>query len=56
MLSYTEKEVETMRRQLADAARMDVDFLEAGASDPVVILVHSSVAGARQWQRRRRAR
>jgi pimeloyl-ACP methyl ester carboxylesterase len=36
---------------LADAARIDVDFLEAGSSGPVVILVHSSVAGARQWRR-----
>ena len=30
---------------------MDVDFLEAGSSGPLVILVHSSVAGARQWRR-----
>lgn len=36
---------------LADAARIDVDFLEAGASGPVVMLVHSSVSGARQWRR-----
>jgi pimeloyl-ACP methyl ester carboxylesterase len=36
---------------LADAARIDVDFLEAGSSGPVVILVHSSVSGARQWRR-----
>ena len=28
-----------------------VDFLEAGSSGPVVILVHSSVSGARQWRR-----
>jgi pimeloyl-ACP methyl ester carboxylesterase len=27
-----------------------VDFLEAGSSGPVVMLVHSSVAGARQWR------
>ncbi len=30
---------------------MQVDFLEAGSSGPVVILVHSSVSGARQWRR-----
>lgn len=28
-----------------------VDFLEAGSSGPVVMLLHSSVAGARQWRR-----
>ena len=28
-----------------------VDYLEAGSSDPVVMLVHSSVSGARQWRR-----
>lgn len=28
-----------------------VDFLEAGSSGPVIILVHSSVSGARQWRR-----
>jgi pimeloyl-ACP methyl ester carboxylesterase len=28
-----------------------VDFLEAGSSSRVVILVHSSVSGARQWRR-----
>ena len=28
-----------------------VDYLEAGASGPVVMLVHSSVSGARQWRR-----
>jgi pimeloyl-ACP methyl ester carboxylesterase len=27
------------------------DFLEAGSSGPLVILVHSSVSGARQWRR-----
>jgi pimeloyl-ACP methyl ester carboxylesterase len=30
---------------------MDVDFLQAGSSGPLVILVHSSVSGARQWRR-----
>jgi len=30
---------------------VQVDFLEAGASGPVVMLVHSSVSGARQWRR-----
>jgi pimeloyl-ACP methyl ester carboxylesterase len=28
-----------------------VDILQAGLSGPVVILVHSSVSGARQWRR-----
>jgi len=28
-----------------------VDYLEAGSLGPVVILVHSSVSGARQWRR-----
>ena len=28
-----------------------VDFLESGAAGPVVMLVHSSVSGARQWRR-----
>jgi pimeloyl-ACP methyl ester carboxylesterase len=35
---------------MADAAPT-VDFLEAGTSGPAVLLVHSSVAGARQWRR-----
>jgi len=30
---------------------IQADYLEAGASGPVVMLVHSSVAGARQWRR-----
>ena len=29
----------------------DVDFIEAGSTGPVVVLVHSSVSGARQWRR-----
>jgi pimeloyl-ACP methyl ester carboxylesterase len=28
-----------------------VDFVEAGSAGPVVMLVHSSVSGARQWRR-----
>ena len=28
-----------------------VDYLEVGSSGPVVMLVHSSVSGARQWRR-----
>ena len=28
-----------------------VDYLEAGSSGPMVMLVHSSVSGARQWRR-----
>ena len=27
------------------------DFLEAGTSGPLVVLVHSGVSGARQWRR-----
>jgi pimeloyl-ACP methyl ester carboxylesterase len=29
----------------------NVDFVEAGSAGPVVVLVHSSVSGARQWCR-----
>jgi pimeloyl-ACP methyl ester carboxylesterase len=36
---------------LTNAPPMQVDFLEAGSSGPIVILVHSSVSGARQWRR-----
>jgi pimeloyl-ACP methyl ester carboxylesterase len=32
-------------------SHIEVDFLEAGSSGPVVMLVHSSVSGARQWRR-----
>ena len=34
-----------------DDPLVQADFLEAGNSGPVVILLHSSVAGARQWRR-----
>jgi pimeloyl-ACP methyl ester carboxylesterase len=30
---------------------MVADFLESGSVGPIVILVHSSVSGARQWRR-----
>ena len=36
---------------MIDAAPSKVDFLEAGSSGPVVMLVHSSASGARQWRR-----
>src|SRR5262245_10863175 len=36
---------------MLDAAPCKVDFLEAGSSGPVVMLVHSSASGARQWRR-----
>jgi pimeloyl-ACP methyl ester carboxylesterase len=36
---------------LTNAPPIEVDFLEAGSSGPVVMLVHSSVSGARQWRR-----
>lgn len=32
-------------------APVSVDFVEAGSFGPVVMLVHSSVSGARQWRR-----
>ena len=31
--------------------RLKVDYLKSGSSGPMVILVHSSVSGARQWRR-----
>jgi len=34
-----------------DAPPAEVDFLEAGSVGPLVMLVHSSVSGARQWRR-----
>ena len=34
-----------------DSPPVLADYLEAGLSGPVVILVHSSVSGARQWRR-----
>ena len=36
---------------MIDAPPVEVDFLEAGSSGPVVMLVHSSASGARQWRR-----
>ncbi len=36
---------------VGDDPRVMVDYLEAGSFGPVVILVHSSVSGARQWRR-----
>ena len=36
---------------MADTTAPTVDFMNAGSSGPIVILVHSSVAGARQWRR-----
>ena len=36
---------------MTNASPIEVDFLEAGSSGPVVMLVHSSVSGARQWRR-----
>jgi pimeloyl-ACP methyl ester carboxylesterase len=34
-----------------DSEPVQADYLEAGSSGPAVILVHSSVSGARQWRR-----
>lgn len=36
---------------MRDGIGVQADFLEAGSSGPLVVLVHSSVAGARQWRR-----
>jgi len=36
---------------LTNASPINVDFIEAGSVGPVVMLVHSSVSGARQWRR-----
>ena len=36
---------------MADVSSVHVDFVEAGSSGPLVMLVHSSVSGARQWRR-----
>jgi pimeloyl-ACP methyl ester carboxylesterase len=36
---------------LPNVPHIEVDYLEAGSSGPVVMLVHSSVSGARQWRR-----
>jgi pimeloyl-ACP methyl ester carboxylesterase len=36
---------------LINVRPFDVDFVEAGSAGPVVVLVHSSVSGARQWRR-----
>ena len=38
-------------KQLSSIPPIAVDFLEAGSSDRLVMLVHSSVSGARQWRR-----
>ena len=48
-------ETSSMRGQLANGLNnyqpFKVDYFEAGSSGPVVMLVHSSVSGARQWRR-----
>ena len=36
---------------VGDNPPVTVDYLEAGSFGPVVVLVHSSVSGARQWRR-----
>ena len=36
---------------MTDAPVTKADFLEAGLSGPAVMLIHSSVSGARQWRR-----
>jgi pimeloyl-ACP methyl ester carboxylesterase len=42
---------DTAAEPVATTHCKEVDFLEAGSSGPVVMLVHSSVSGARQWRR-----
>jgi len=37
-------------RHSTDLPPIQADFLEAGTSGPLVVLVHSSVSGARQWR------
>src|SRR6516164_1431275 len=39
------------RSPLTSVAPINVDFVEAGASGPMFMLIHSSVSGARQWRR-----
>ena len=41
----------TARPPLTNVTPINVDFVEAGSAGPVVMLVHSSVSGARQWRR-----
>ena len=36
---------------MPDDTPIAVDFVEAGSAGPAVVLVHSSVSGARQWRR-----
>jgi pimeloyl-ACP methyl ester carboxylesterase len=43
--------LKTERRPSTNVAPVNVDFVEAGSAGPVVMLVHSSVSGARQWRR-----
>src|SRR5262245_37895072 len=47
---WIEKDV-TMGLPLINVKPFDVDFVEAGSAVPLVVLVHSSVSGARQWRR-----
>jgi pimeloyl-ACP methyl ester carboxylesterase len=37
--------------EMTNVTPINVDFVEAGSVGPVVMLVHSSVSGARQWRR-----
>jgi pimeloyl-ACP methyl ester carboxylesterase len=39
------------RRTVSEVADIAVDVIEAGRTGPIVMLVHSSVSGARQWSR-----
>jgi len=45
------KEMRLTERMTNMAPSVTVDYLEAGSSGPVVMLVHSSVSGARQWRK-----
>jgi pimeloyl-ACP methyl ester carboxylesterase len=46
-----DKRLWTEGRPLTNVTPINVDFVEAGSVGPVVMLVHSSVSGARQWRR-----
>src|SRR5262249_61227821 len=37
------------RRSVSEVADIAVDYIEAGTTGPIVMLVHSSVSGARPW-------
>jgi pimeloyl-ACP methyl ester carboxylesterase len=50
-LSATTQSPERQVARTYDSPPVLADYLESGSSGPAVILVHSSVSGARQWRR-----